>query len=85
MVTETLQRSVLSYMHGQFVILDEDIDAANAFKQMHSKKAETIIVKGKNDEKYSGIVTDSDIFGQDSDEGRGFGPSAAKKCNRSLA
>jgi trk system potassium uptake protein len=74
MVTETLERSVLSYMHGQFVILDEDIDAANAVKQMHSKKAETIIVKGKNDEKYSGIVTDSDILdkivmrGEDSDQ-----------------
>lgn len=74
MVTETLERSVLSYMHGQFVILDEEIDAANAVKQMHSKKAETIIVKGKNDEKYSGIVTDSDILdkivmrGEDSDQ-----------------
>ena len=62
MVTETLERPVLSYMHGQFIILDEDIDAANAVKQMHSKKAETIIVKGKNDEKFSGIVTDSDIL-----------------------
>lgn len=74
MVTETLERSVLSYMHGQFVILDEDIDAANAVKQMHSKKAETIIVREKNDEKYSGIVTDSDILdkivmrGEDSDQ-----------------
>jgi trk system potassium uptake protein TrkH len=70
-----LERSVLSYIHGQFIILDEELDVANAVKQMHAKKAETIIVKRKNDEtKFIGIVTDSDILdkivmrGEDSDQ-----------------
>ena len=46
---------VLSYMHHQIIILDEDIDSATAVKkQMHDAKAETIIVKNKNDE-YIGI------------------------------
>ncbi|MBA2268876.1 MAG: CBS domain-containing protein [Nitrosopumilus sp.] len=73
MVTEPLDRSVLSYMHHQLIILDEDIDAATAVKLMHDKKAETIIVKNKNDE-YVGIITDSDILdkivmkGEDSDQ-----------------
>ncbi|HEU5120421.1 MAG TPA: potassium transporter TrkG [Candidatus Nitrosocosmicus sp.] len=73
MVTEPLDRSVLSYMHHQLIILDEDTDAATAVKQMHDKKAETIIVKNKSDE-YVGIITDSDILdkivmrGEDSDE-----------------
>ena len=72
MVAEALQRSVLSYMHHQIIILDEDIDSATAVKQMHDAKAETIIVKNKNDE-YIGIITDSDILdkivmrGEDSD------------------
>ena len=74
MVDAPLERSVFSYMHGQFIILDEDIDAANAVKQMHAKKAETIIVKQKRDGKFIGIVTDSDILdkivmkGEDSDQ-----------------
>ena len=73
MVSETLQRSVLSYMHHQIINLDEDIDSATAVKQMHDAKAETIIVKNKNDE-YIGIITDSDILdkivmrGEDSDK-----------------
>ncbi|TVP40966.1 potassium transporter TrkG [Candidatus Nitrosocosmicus arcticus] len=73
MVTEPLDRSVLSYMHHQLIILDEDIDAATAVKLMHDKKAETIIVKNKKDE-YVGIITDSDILdkivmkGEDSDQ-----------------
>lgn len=72
MVAEALQRSVLFYMHHQIIILDEDIDSATAVKQMHDAKAETIIVKNKNDE-YIGIITDSDILdkivmrGEDSD------------------
>lgn len=45
MVTDPLNRSVLSYTHHQFIILDEDSDAATSVKQMHDKKAETIIVK----------------------------------------
>lgn len=73
MVSEALQRSVLSYMHHQIIILDEDIDSATAVKQMHDAKAETIIVKNKTDE-YIGIITDSDILdkivmrGEDSDK-----------------
>jgi trk system potassium uptake protein len=73
MVSEALQRSVLSYMHHQIIILDEEIDAATAVKQMHDAKAETIIVKNKNDENI-GIITDSDILdkivmrGEDSDK-----------------
>ncbi len=73
MVTEPLDRSVLSHMHHQLIILDEDTDAATAVKLMHDKKAETIIVKNKNDE-HVGIITDSDILdkivmrGEDSDQ-----------------
>jgi trk system potassium uptake protein TrkH len=73
MVTEPLDRSVLSYVHHQLVILREDTDVAAAVKLMHDKKAETIIVKNEKDE-YVGIVTDSDILdkivmrGEDSDQ-----------------
>ena len=73
MVTEPLDRSIISYMHHQLVILDEETDAASAVKLMHDKKAETIIVKNKKDE-YVGIITDSDILdkivmkGEDSDQ-----------------
>ena len=73
MVTEPLDRSVLSYMHHRLIILDEDTDAATAVKLMHDKKAETIIVKNKS-ESHVGIITDSDILekivmrGEDSDE-----------------
>lgn len=73
MVTEPLDRSVISYMHHQLGILDEETDAASAVKLMHDKKAETIIVKNKKDE-YVGIITDSDILdkivmkGEDSDQ-----------------
>lgn len=73
MVTDPLNRSVMTYAHGQFIIIDEDTDAANAVKLMHGRKAETIIVKNKRDE-YVGIITDSDILdkivmrGEDSDQ-----------------
>src|SRR5215203_409317 len=72
MVAEPLERSVLSYIHHGFIVLDDDTDAASAVKQMHGKKAEIIIVKQK-DGKFVGIVTDSDILdkvvgrGDDSD------------------
>lgn len=73
MVTEPLNRPVLTYAHHQFIILDEDTDAAAAVKFMHGKKAETIIVKNKL-EQFVGIITDSDILdkivmrGEDSDQ-----------------
>src|SRR6188508_2483248 len=72
MVTEPLDRPILSYLHHQLIILDEETDTATAVKLMHDKKAETIIVKNKKDE-YIGIITDSDILdkivmrGEDSD------------------
>jgi trk system potassium uptake protein len=73
METDPLNRPVLTYVHHNFIILDEEIDAANAVKLMHDKKAETIIVNNKKTE-YVGIITDSDILdkivmkGEDSDE-----------------
>jgi len=60
MITDPLERSVLSYVHGQFFVLDENVDVASAVKQVHAKNAETIIVT--EDEKPIGIVTDSDIL-----------------------
>ena len=61
MVTEPLERSVLSFLHHQLVILNEDIDVATAVKLMHDMKSETIIVK-----KWKGGVcwnfTDRDIL-----------------------
>ncbi|HYF99261.1 MAG TPA: potassium transporter TrkG [Candidatus Saccharimonadales bacterium] len=73
MVTDPLNRPVLSYAHHQFIELDEDIDAAAAVKLMHGKKAETIIVTNKQGA-FVGIITDSDILdkivmrGEDSDQ-----------------
>ncbi len=75
MVAEPLERSVLSYMHHGFIVLDEDTDSASAVRQMHSKKAEIIIVKQQKDGKFVGIFTDTDILdkvvvrGEDSDKG----------------
>nr|MBA3978381.1 CBS domain-containing protein [Nitrosopumilus sp.] len=60
MITDPLERSVLSHVHGQFFVLDENVDVASAVKQVHAKNAETIIVT--EDEKPIGIVTDSDIL-----------------------
>ncbi len=73
MDTDPLNRPVLTYAHHNYIILDEDTDAANAVKLMHGKKAETIIVTNKKEE-YVGIITDSDILdkivmrGEDSDQ-----------------
>ena len=72
MITDPLERSVLSYVHGQFSVIDENVDVASAVKQIHAKNAETIIVS--KHEKPIGIVTDSDILdkvvmrGADSDQ-----------------
>src|SRR5688500_14280760 len=73
MDTDPLNRPVLTYSHHNFILVDEEIDAANAVKVMHDKKAETIIVNNKKSE-YVGIITDSDILDkivmrrEDSDE-----------------
>jgi trk/ktr system potassium uptake protein len=73
MTSDPLERSVISYIHGQFVIMDEKSNVADAVKMMNKKNAETIIVIN-NEGKLSGIVTDSDILdkvvmtGEDSDQ-----------------
>ena len=52
----------------------KNIDAANAVKQMHAKKAETIIVKQKEEENLSELLLIDDILdkivmkGEDSDQ-----------------
>jgi len=60
MMPDPLDQSVLSYVHGLFFVIDENMDVASAVKQMHAKNAETIIVS--KDGKPIGIVTDSDIL-----------------------
>src|ERR671910_2281699 len=73
MTSDPLERSVISYIHGQFVIMDEKSNVADAVKRMNKKNAETIIVTN-NEGKLSGIVTDSNILdkvvmaGEDSDQ-----------------
>ena len=72
-MVDPLERSVISYMHGQFILIDEQSNVADAVKEMKLKKAETIIVT-KGGKKLVGIVTDSDILdkvvmkGEDSDQ-----------------
>lgn len=72
MVADPLDRSILSYIHGQFIVLDEDINVAIAVRDMHSRRAELIIVT--KDIRPVGVVTDSDILdkvvmkGEDSDQ-----------------
>src|SRR3712207_5056513 len=69
---DPLDRSVLSYIHGLFFTLDENVDVASAVKQMHVKNAEIIIVTREGNP--IGIITDSDILdkvvmrGEDSDQ-----------------
>ena len=72
MVVDPLDRSILSYIHGQFIVLDEDVNVAMAVRDMHSQRAEMIIVT--KDMRPVGVVTDSDILdkvvmkGEDSDQ-----------------
>lgn len=44
MTSDPLERSVISYIHGQFVIINEKSNVADAVKTMNKKNAETIIV-----------------------------------------
>jgi trk system potassium uptake protein TrkH len=60
MVADPLDRSVLSYIHGQFIVLHEDVNVAMAVRDMHSQRAEMIIVT--KDNRPVGVVTDSDIL-----------------------
>lgn len=73
MTSDPLERSVISYIHGQFVMMDKNSNVADAVKRMNKKNAETILVTNKEG-KLSGIITDSDILdkvvmtGEDSDQ-----------------
>ena len=73
MTSDPLERSVISYIHGQFVIINEKSNVADAVKTMNKKSAETIIISN-DDGKFGGIITDSDILdkvvmaGEDSDQ-----------------
>jgi trk system potassium uptake protein TrkH len=72
MVADPLDRPILSYIHARFILQDENVDVATAVREMHSQKADTIIVT--KDGKPIGIVTDTDILdkvvmkGEDSDQ-----------------
>jgi trk system potassium uptake protein len=72
MVSDPLDRPILSHLHRRLIFLEEDVDVAKAVREMHSQKAEMVIVT-KNG-KPVGIVTDSDVLdkvvikGEDSDQ-----------------
>jgi trk system potassium uptake protein len=71
-MADVLTRPITSYVHGQFVQVEENTTVTSAVNLLHSKKAETVIVITK-EEKPIGIVTDTDILdkvvsrGEDSD------------------
>jgi trk system potassium uptake protein len=44
MTSDPLERSVISYIHRQFVIINEKSNIADAVKTMNKKSAETIFV-----------------------------------------
>ena len=60
MVTDPLDRPILSHLHGRLIFLEEDVDVAKAVREMHSRKAEIVIVT--KDGKPVGIVTNSDVL-----------------------
>ena len=72
MVADPLDRPILSHLHGRLIFLEEDVDVARAVREMHSQKAEIVMVT--KDGKPVGIVTDSDVLdkvvikGEDSDQ-----------------
>ena len=69
---DALNRTITTYVHGQFVKVEENATVTDAVSLLHSKKAETAIVVTKEG-KPIGIVTDTDILdkvvsrGDDSD------------------
>ncbi|HET8794130.1 MAG TPA: potassium transporter TrkG [Nitrososphaeraceae archaeon] len=71
-MVEPLERPLSSYIHSQFVTVNENTSVAEAVKILQPKHVEIILVTS-NDGKYVGIVTDSDILekivmkGEDSD------------------
>ncbi|HEU4482659.1 MAG TPA: CBS domain-containing protein, partial [Nitrososphaeraceae archaeon] len=70
-MVEPLDRPLSSYIHTQFVTVDENAPVAEAVKALQSKHVDIILVTSNG--KYAGIVTDSDILekvvmkGEDSD------------------
>ena len=72
MQPDVLEKSITSYMHRLFVVLDQNTNVASAVQQMSANSAETIIVS--INDRPSGIVTDSDVLdgvvmtGKDSDQ-----------------
>ncbi|HEX7258084.1 MAG TPA: potassium transporter TrkG [Nitrososphaeraceae archaeon] len=70
-MVEPLERPLSSYIHAQFVTVDENTSVAEAVKILQPKHVEIILVTSNG--KYVGIVTDSDILekvvmkGDDSD------------------
>jgi trk system potassium uptake protein len=71
-MVDALNRTITTYVHGQFVKVEENATVTDAVSLLHAKKAETTIVITK-EEKPIGIVTDTDILdkvvsrGEDSD------------------
>jgi trk system potassium uptake protein TrkH len=71
-MVDALNRTITTYVHGQFVKVEENATVTYAVNLLHSRKAETAIVITKEG-KPVGIVTDTDILdkvvsrGEDSD------------------
>ncbi len=71
-MVDALSRTITTYVHGQFVKVEENATVTHAVSLLHSSKAETIIVTTREG-KPIGIVTDTDILdkvvsrGEDSD------------------
>src|SRR5215207_4322805 len=71
-MVEPLERPLSSYIHTQFVTVDENSSVAEAVKILQPKHVEIILVTSNSGE-YVGIITDSDILekivmrGEDSD------------------
>src|ERR687898_1135403 len=71
-MVDALNRTITTYVHGQFVKVEENATVTDAVSLLQSKKAETAIVVTKEG-KPIGIVTDTDILdkvvsrGEDSD------------------
>ena len=55
MTSDPLERSVISYIHGQFVIMDEKSNVADAVKWMNKKNAEesSLLITGKTQWHYN--------------------------------
>jgi trk system potassium uptake protein len=72
LMQDVLSRPATAYMHREFIILDENTNAAAAVREMNVHNVETVIVTRAGEP--VGIVTDSDILdkvvmkGEDSDQ-----------------